>query len=118
MESRFSASAGDPVADSWGTLIGNRLSAKWPMPGTPLRGWRLCPRSFSEARGRRNFPSGRQENSMNKRALLLTSAIFFSTAICLLVAASVNAQSLSGTVVGIADGDTISVRIGAVAPGL
>jgi endonuclease YncB( thermonuclease family) len=43
---------------------------------------------------------------------------FAAAILSLLVTASVYAQSLSGSVVGINDGDTISVRTGAVPPGL
>src|SRR5216683_7528206 len=49
-----------------------------------------------------------------KLSIALVATVVFS----LLVATSVNAQSLSGSVVAIADGDTISVRTGEVPPGL
>jgi micrococcal nuclease len=53
-------------------------------------------------------------NSSQKCSITLIATALFS----LLVAASVSAQSLSGSVVAIADGDTISVRTGEVPPGL
>ena len=53
-------------------------------------------------------------NSSQKRSVTLIATALFS----LLVAASVSAQSLSGSVVAIADGDTISVRTDEVPPGL
>ena len=51
--------------------------------------------------------------SLRPSIALIATAVFF-----LLVAASVSAQSLSGSVVAIADGDTISVRTDEVPPGL
>ena len=43
---------------------------------------------------------------------------FAAAILSLLITGSVYAQSLSGSVVGINDGDTISVRTGAAPPGL
>jgi endonuclease YncB( thermonuclease family) len=48
-----------------------------------------------------------------KLSIALVATVVFS-----LLVASASAQSLSGSVVAIADGDTISVRTGEVPPGL
>ena len=53
-------------------------------------------------------------NTRLKPPITLVATVIFSVS----VAASVSAQSLSGSVVAIADGDTISVRTAEVPPGL
>ena len=66
----------------------------------------------------RNLAPHAREGEIEVRNLKPTIASFATAVLSLLFVTVAGAQSLSGSVVGIDDGDTISVRTGAVPPGL